>query len=94
MLCLIATWLQIYVEIERARLTKRLAKLREEEGNISEAAEILQEVAVVSYSAPAGPAWQLSPHPLRPNTFNSFRWPTFVLQSIQHGTPMPWRLMS
>lgn len=36
------------MEIERARLTKRLAKIKEEEGNISEAAEILQEVAVVS----------------------------------------------
>lgn len=40
--------MQIFVEIERARLTKQLAKLREEEGKIDEAAEILQEVAVVS----------------------------------------------
>jgi hypothetical protein len=38
---------QIYVEIERARLTKRLAKIEEEKGNVSEAADILQEVAVV-----------------------------------------------
>lgn len=39
--------LQIFVEIERARLTKQLAKLKEEEGKVDEAAEILQEVAVV-----------------------------------------------
>jgi hypothetical protein len=38
---------QIFVEIERARLTRQLAKLKEEEGKIDEAAEILQEVAVV-----------------------------------------------
>lgn len=38
---------QIFVEIERARLTQRLAAIKEAEGNISEAAEILQEVAVV-----------------------------------------------
>lgn len=40
--------LQIYVEIERARLTKALARLKEAEGNVQEAAEILQEVPVVS----------------------------------------------
>ena len=40
--------MQIFVEIERARLTKQLAKLKEEEGKVEEAAEILQEVAVVS----------------------------------------------
>jgi len=39
--------LQIYVEIERARLTRQLARMKEEEGNVIEAAEILQEVAVV-----------------------------------------------
>lgn len=39
---------QIYVEIERARLTRQLARMREEEGAVQEAAEILQEVAVVS----------------------------------------------
>jgi 26S proteasome regulatory subunit N5 len=38
---------QIYVEIERARLTRMLARIKEDEGNIDEAAEILQEVAVV-----------------------------------------------
>ena len=40
---------QIYVEIERARLTKKLAGIKEEEGNIEEAAAIIQEVAVVGY---------------------------------------------
>ena len=39
---------QIYVEIERARLTRQLARMKEEEGAVQEAAEILQEVAVVS----------------------------------------------
>ena len=38
------------MEIERARLTKQLAKLKEEEGKVDEAAEILQEVAVVRHS--------------------------------------------
>lgn len=39
---------KIYVEIERARLTRRLAKIKEAEGKIDEAADTLQEVAVVS----------------------------------------------
>lgn len=38
---------QIYVEIERARLTRRLAGIWEEEGKIDAAADTLQEVAVV-----------------------------------------------
>jgi hypothetical protein len=38
---------QIYVEIERARLTRQLARIKEEEGQVQEAAEILQEVPVV-----------------------------------------------
>ena len=42
-----AECLQIYVEIERARLTRKLAQLKEAEGNIAEAADVLQEVAVV-----------------------------------------------
>lgn len=40
---------KMYVEIERARLTKILAKMKEEEGNISEAANILQEIQVETY---------------------------------------------
>ncbi|CAL5228222.1 g11312 [Coccomyxa viridis] len=44
---------KIFVEIERARLTKQLAKLKEEEGKVEEAAEILQEVAVETFGAMA-----------------------------------------
>jgi hypothetical protein len=40
---------QIYVEIERARLSRILAKIREDEGNIIEAASVLQELQVLSY---------------------------------------------
>ena len=41
-------WLlfQIYVEIERARLVRKLAKIKEEQGLIAEAADLMQEVAV------------------------------------------------
>lgn len=38
--------LKIYVEIERARLTRILSKMKEDEGNISEAAKVLQELQV------------------------------------------------
>lgn len=44
---------KIFVEIERARLTRRLAALKEKEGDVSEAAEILQEVAVETFGAMA-----------------------------------------
>jgi len=44
---------KIFVEIERARLTRRLASIREAEGNVAEAAEILQEVAVETFGAMA-----------------------------------------
>merc|ERR1711934_834978 len=37
---------KIFVEMERAEVTKRLAKMKEEEGKLSEAASILQEVQV------------------------------------------------
>ncbi len=40
------TTMQIYVEIERARLIKKLAKIKEEQGLIAEAADLMQEVAV------------------------------------------------
>lgn len=40
---------KIFVEIERARLTRRLAAIREEEGNVGEAAEILQEIQVETF---------------------------------------------
>lgn len=44
---------KIYVEIERARLTRRLAKIKEAEGKIDEAADTLQEVAVETFGAMA-----------------------------------------
>lgn len=44
---------KIYVEIERARLTKKLAAIREEQGQIKEAASIMQEVAVETFGAMA-----------------------------------------
>ena len=37
---------QIYVELERARLVRRLAKIKEEQGLVAEAAELMQEIAV------------------------------------------------
>ena len=45
---LVLSYLQIFVEIERARLTRRLAAIREAEGNIADAADTMQEVPVVS----------------------------------------------
>ncbi|XP_027905366.1 26S proteasome non-ATPase regulatory subunit 12 homolog A-like isoform X2 [Vigna unguiculata] len=44
---------KIYVEIERARLIKKLAKIREEQGLIDEAADLMQEVAVETFGAMA-----------------------------------------
>ena len=37
---------QIYVEIERARLTRTLANIKEQSGDVKEAASILQELQV------------------------------------------------
>ncbi|OON13735.1 hypothetical protein X801_10486 [Opisthorchis viverrini] len=37
---------QIYVEVERARLTRELARIKESHGNIDEAASVLQELQV------------------------------------------------
>lgn len=42
---------KIYVEVERARLTHKLAKIREDEGNIQEAANIIQELQVETYGS-------------------------------------------
>lgn len=42
---------KIYVEVERARLTHKLAKMKEEEGNIVEAADIIQELQVETYGS-------------------------------------------
>lgn len=41
---------KIYVEIERARLTRILSKMKEDEGKIQEAAKILQELQVETFS--------------------------------------------
>nr|KAG5713755.1 hypothetical protein BaRGS_024382 [Batillaria attramentaria] len=42
---------QIYVEIERARLTRTLAKIKEDAGKITEAADILQELQVETFGS-------------------------------------------
>lgn len=42
---------KIYVEVERARLTHKLAKIREDEGKIDEAATILQELQVETFGS-------------------------------------------
>ena len=42
---------KIFVEVEKARLTRQLAKIKEEQGKTDEAAEIMQEVAVETYGA-------------------------------------------
>ncbi|CAI0428418.1 unnamed protein product [Linum tenue] len=44
---------KIFVEIERARLIKKLAKIKEEQGLIAEAADLMQEVAVETFGAMA-----------------------------------------
>lgn len=42
---------QIYVEVERARITRLLAKIREDEGKTSEAADVLQELQVETFGS-------------------------------------------
>lgn len=42
---------KIYVEVERARLTHKLAKIREDENDINEAANIIQELQVETYGS-------------------------------------------
>lgn len=44
---------RIYVEIDRARLTRRLAAAREAAGDLDGAADLLQEVAVETFGAMA-----------------------------------------
>ncbi|KAF9681992.1 hypothetical protein SADUNF_Sadunf05G0060900 [Salix dunnii] len=44
---------KIYVEIERARLIRKLGKIKEEQGLIAEAADLMQEVAVETFGAMA-----------------------------------------
>lgn len=42
---------KIYLELERARITRKLASIKEAEGDISEAANILQELQVETYGS-------------------------------------------
>lgn len=42
---------KIYVEIERARLTKKVAGIKEAQGNVEEAANIMQELQVETYGS-------------------------------------------
>jgi len=42
---------RIYVEVERARLTAMVSKMREAEGKVAEASEVLQEVQVETYGS-------------------------------------------
>jgi len=42
---------KIYVEVERARLTHRLAKMHEADGKVPEAAKIMQELQVETYGS-------------------------------------------
>ncbi|KAI9494908.1 PCI domain-containing protein [Zychaea mexicana] len=42
---------KIYVEVERARVTRLLAQIREEEGKINDAADILQELQVETFGS-------------------------------------------
>lgn len=42
---------QIYVEVERARLTHKLALIKEKNGDITEAASIMQELQVETYGS-------------------------------------------
>ena len=44
---------KIFVEVERARLTRMLASMKEAENNVSEAAEVMQDVAVETFGAMA-----------------------------------------
>ncbi|KAL2504608.1 26S proteasome non-ATPase regulatory subunit 12A [Abeliophyllum distichum] len=44
---------KIYVEIERARLVKKLAKIKEEQGLVAEAADLMQEITVETSGAMA-----------------------------------------
>lgn len=48
---LILLLFQIYVEVERARLTHILAQMKEKDGEVTEAANILQELQVETYGS-------------------------------------------
>ncbi|KAG0002628.1 26S proteasome non-ATPase regulatory subunit 12 [Modicella reniformis] len=42
---------KVYLEVERARVTRILAKIKEEEGNVNEAAEIMQDLQVETFGS-------------------------------------------
>lgn len=42
---------KIYVEVERARLTRTLAAIKEKEGQVNEAADILQDVQIETFAS-------------------------------------------
>ncbi len=42
---------KIYVEVERARLTKRLAEMLEKDDDVQKAAKTMQELAVETYGS-------------------------------------------
>lgn len=42
---------KIYVEVERARLTRRLAEIYEKDGDVNKAAKTMQELAVETYGS-------------------------------------------
>ncbi|KAF9927413.1 26S proteasome non-ATPase regulatory subunit 12 [Linnemannia zychae] len=42
---------KVYLEVERARVTRILAKIKEDEGNISEAADIMQDLQVETFGS-------------------------------------------
>jgi 26S proteasome regulatory subunit N5 len=42
---------KIFVEVERARLTRRLAKMKEDEGDVAGAADVLQELQVETFGS-------------------------------------------
>ena len=42
---------KLFVEIDRARLTKRLARIYEQDGKVGDAADAMQEIAVETFGA-------------------------------------------
>ena len=91
---------QIYVEVPRARLTMELARIKESQDNISEAADVLQELQVreplnfkgllgwVSFKGEGGAT--ASPYPLTShnNPLTSHNNPLTSLYAYD-GTPYP-----
>ena len=53
-MCALLLFYRIYVEIERARLTRTLAKIREDEGDINTAASVPDALNIVTEYADGG----------------------------------------